>query len=166
MSNQNLETGAKRALTVTPQGEREIVMTRIFPAPRNLVWDVLSKPEHIRRWYGPLSDTMTSCEIDFRVGGAWRFVLESKGGGGCAFRGHFREITPVERIVQTSEFEDMPGHISLETITLDERDGQTTMTALCRFDSSEDRDGMLHSGMEAGAGESYNRMEELLQTLV
>ena len=162
MTNRLLENGAQNALTVSPQGERELVMQRTFNAPRALVWEVLSKPEHVRRWYGPRSDTMTVCELDFRVGGAWRFVLESQNGGGCAFRGHFREIVFPEKIVQTTEFEDMPGHISLETLTLEEQDGQTTMTILCQFDSTQDRDGMLYSGMEEGAGQSYDRLEELL----
>ena len=163
--NQTLENGAERALKVAPQGELEIVMSRTFSAPRELVWQALSRPEHIRRWYGPRSDTMTTCEIDFRVGGKWRFVLESEGGGGCAFRGEFRRIEQPETIVQTSEFEEMPGHISLETITLHEQNGRTAMTTLCQFDSTEDRDGMLYSGMEEGAGESYDRMEELLGEL-
>ena len=161
----NSDTTATPALKVAPQGEREIVMSRTFSAPRELVWEALSRPEHIRRWYGPRSETMTICEIDFRVGGKWRFVLESEGGGGCAFRGEFRRIERPETIVQTSEYEDMAGHISLETITLSEQNGRTTMTTLCQFDSTEDRDGMLYSGMEEGAGESYDRMEELLGEL-
>ena len=149
------------ALQVSTRGEREFVMTRSFQAPRGLVFEALSKPEHIRRWWGVHSDTMTTCEVDFRVGGKWRFVL-SNAGGGCAFRGEYREIVRPERIVQTSEFEEMPGHISLETISLHEHLGRTTMTALCVFDSREDRDGMLGSGMEEGVGESYDRLEELL----
>ena len=156
------EQSRRNALAVESRGEREFVMTRSFQAPRELVFEALSRPEHIRRWWGVRSDTMTTCEVDFRVGGKWRFVLSNAGGGGCAFNGEFREIVRPERIVQTSEFEEMPGHISLETMTLHEHLGRTTMTALCVFDTREDRDGMLASGMEEGVGESYDRLEQLL----
>ena len=120
-----------------------------------------SKPEHLRRWWGQRDDTMTVCEMDFRVGGAWRFVV-SGAQGEHGFRGEYREIAPPARVVQTFEWEGMPGHVSLETLTLEERDGQTTLTVHCRFDSRQDRDGMLHSDMETGAGESYDRLEALL----
>lgn len=156
----NMTTG-KNALSVTPHGAREIVMTRTFAAPRDLVWQAMSRPEHIRRWWGSCGDTMTVCDMDFRVGGQWRFVVDGPQGE-HGFRGEYREIIPIERMVQTFEWEGMPGHISLETLTLEERDGHTTMTITCVFDSMEDRDGMLGSGMEQGAGESYDRLEELL----
>lgn len=161
MNQQSLENGAQRALTVTPRGEREILMTRTFAAPRDLVFEALSQPQHIQRWWGQRDDTMTTCELDFRVGGTWRFVVNGPHGE-HGFCGEYREIVPVERIVQTFEWEGMPGHISTETLTLDERDGRTTMTILCQFDTLEDRDGMLGSGMEVGAGQSYDRLEELL----
>lgn len=153
------------ALSVTPRGEREILMTRTFNAPRDLVFETLSKPEHIRRWWGSCGDSMSVCEMDFRVGGAWRYVVTGAQGE-HGFRGHYREITPTTRIVQTFEWEGMLGHISLDILSLKEQDGQTTMTIECHFDSGADRDGMLGSGMEQGAGESYDRLEELLQTLI
>ncbi len=166
MNNRNSDAGAAvvPALKITTPSEREIVLTRNFNAPRELVFEALSQPQHIRRWWGIRDDTMTICELDFRVGGAWRFVVNGPQGQ-HGFRGQYREIVPVERIVQTFEWEGMPGHISTETLTLDERDGRTTMTILCQFDSTQDRDGMLGSGMETGAGESYDRLEELLESL-
>ena len=157
-----LECRAKpNALDVKVQGEREIVMTRRFDAPRAQVWQAFEQPELLQRWWGLRADEMTICEMDFRVGGAWCFVVNGPNGQ-HGFRGEFCEIVPHERIVQTFEWEGMPGHVSRETLTLDERDGQTTVTIHCLFETAQDRDGMLGSGMERGAGESYDRLEELL----
>ena len=157
-----LEYSAKpNALDVKAQGEREIVLRRVFDAPREAVWNALSQPELLKRWWGLRADAMTTCEMDFRVGGAWHFVVNGPNGE-HGFRGEFCEIVPGERIVQTFEWAGRPGHVSRETLTLDECDGQTTLTIHCLFDSREDRDGMLGSGMEQGAGESYDRLEELL----
>jgi uncharacterized protein YndB with AHSA1/START domain len=98
--------------------------------------------------------------MDFRPGGRWRFVQRGADGSEVAFRGVYREIVPPERIVNTFEFEGLPGHVSVETMTLVERDGKTTLTSTSRFDSAEDRDGMLRSGMEKGAAETYDRLAE------
>ena len=158
-----LEYSAKpNALDVKAQGEREIVLTRQFDAPRAAVWNALSRPELLKRWWGLRADEMMTCEMDFRVGGGYRFVVNGPQGQ-HGFRGEYCEIVPDERLVQTFEWEGMPGHVSRETLTLDEQDGQTTMIIRCLFDTPEDRDGMLGSGMEAGAGESYDRLEALLQ---
>ena len=164
MNNSTLNPTTKRSLTVVPQGEREIVLTRTFNAPRALVFEALSQPQHIRRWWGQSDDSMNVCEMDFREGGSWRFVVHGPQGE-HGFRGEYREISPALRIVQTFEWEGLPGHISLETLSLAERDRQTVMTILCLFDSPEDRDGMLGSGMEEGAGQSYDRLEALLGEL-
>ena len=145
--------------------DTEIEMSRVFNAPRQLVFEAYSKPEHVKRWWGQRGSTMTSCEIDFRPGGKWRFVTREKDGNEYAFRGEFREIVEPERIVQTFEFEPMAGHISVDHLTLTEQDGKTTMTIRSTFDSKEDLEGMISSGMETGAAESYDRLEELLQTL-
>ena len=152
-------------LSVTLPSDREIRLTRVFNAPRGLIFEAMSKPEHVARWWGPRDYTTTVSDMDFRVGGAWRFVQRAADGSEFGFRGEYREIVPPERVVQTFEFEGMPGHISVETMTLDERDGKTTLTATSVFTSVEDRDGMLQSGMEKGAGESYDRLEEFVQTL-
>lgn len=156
--------GTSRRLHVKPQGEREIVLSREFEAPRELVWEALSRPEHLRRWWGLRADSMSVCEMDFRVGGAWRFVVSGPQGE-HGFRGEYREIVRPERVVQTFEWEGMPGHISTETLTLQERGGATLMTIVSVFDTPQDRDGMLASGMEEGAGQSYDRLEELLHEM-
>lgn len=155
----------KQAMTLTLPSDREIVMTREFDAPRSLVFEAHSKAEHIRRWWGRRRDTMTLCEMDFRPGGAWRFVLRDTDGVEYGFRGEFREIVRPERIVWTFEFDGMPGHISVETVTFVERLGRTTLTATSVFDSVEDRNGMLQSGMEQGANETWDRLAEHLATL-
>jgi uncharacterized protein YndB with AHSA1/START domain len=156
---------AEGKITLSTPSDLEVVMTRVFNAPRRLVYEAHSKPEHIQRWWGPRGSTMTSCEVDFRPGGRWRFVLREADGSENAFRGEFRETLEPEKIVQTFEWEGMPGHISVETLTLVEQDDKTTVTSTSKFDSVEDRDGMLQSGMEAGANESFDRLEEHLATM-
>ena len=136
---------SSHALTVTTPSEREIVMTRSFDAPRELVFEAHSKPEHMKEWWGPRGFTMPVCEMDFRPGGAYRFVQRGPDGEDYAFRVEFREIVRPERIVWTFEFEGMPGSISVDTMTLTEEDGRTTITATSVFDSVEQRDGMLQS---------------------
>jgi uncharacterized protein YndB with AHSA1/START domain len=108
---------------------------------------------------------MLSCEMDFRPGGAWRFVLRAPDGNDYGFKGVYREIEPPERIVQTFEFEGMPGHGSVETATLEDLDGKTKLTVTCLYQSVEDRDGHYNSGMEAGMRESHDRLAELLNTM-
>ena len=151
--------------TLTMPSEREIVITRVFDAPRRLVFEAISKPEHVTRWWGPRSMTMVSCEMDFRPGGAWRFVKRGPDGNDYGFRGVYREIEPPERIVQTFEFEGVPGHVSVETATLEELDGKTKLTVKCLYQSVEDRDGHYNSGMESGMRESHDRLAELLSTM-
>jgi uncharacterized protein YndB with AHSA1/START domain len=153
-------------LTVTTPSEREIVLTREFDAPRALLFEALSKPEHLRHWWGQASSTLVQCDMDFRPGGKWRFVERGKDGQEWGFRGEVREIVPPEKIVQTFEWEGLPGHISVETMRLEDLDSRTRITVTSVFDSVEDRDGMLQSGMEQGAGESYDRLEAYLKTLV
>lgn len=153
------------AMTLTLLSDREIVMTRVFDAPRGLVFDAHTKPEHVKQWWGRRGSTLPVCEMDFRPGGVWRFVERQSDGAEYAFRGTYREIVPPERIVQTFEFEGMPGHISVDTLTLVERDGQTTLTTRTVFASKADRDGMLQSGMEAGAAELLDRLAEHLRTM-
>lgn len=152
-------------LMVTLPSDREIKMTRVFNAPRELVFEAHTKCEHLEKWWGQRGSPMSVCELDFRPGGKWRFVQKSPAGEEWGFRGEFREIVPPSTIVWTFEFEGMPGHISVDTLTFTEEDGRTTLTAVSTFDSVEDRDGMLQSGMEAGATETWDRLEEYLQTL-
>jgi len=152
-------------MTVHVISDLEVELVREFNVPRRLVFEAFSKPEHIRRWWGTREAPLAVCEIDFRPGGRYRFVVRKEKGQEYAFRGEFHEIVAPERIVQTFEVEGMPDSISFETLTLTEQDGRTTLRARSRMESIEARDAMLRSGMEAGAAQTYDRLEELLATL-
>lgn len=154
-----------RLTLVADPAQPRIVGTRVFDAPRRLVFEAHSSPEHLRHWWGWRGSTLPVCDMDFRPGGAWRFVQRTADGQEYGFRGVYREIVPPERIVQTFEFDGMPGHVSVETLTFEERDGKTTLTSTSVFQSMEDRDGMLQSGMEAGAAETLDRLAEYLGTM-
>ena len=153
------------ALTVTLPSDREIQMTRLFDAPREVIFEAYTSCEHLSRWWGPRKYELSSCEMDFRPGGKYRFVHSGPDGEEHGFRGEYREIIEPERIVSTFEWEGLPGHISIDTLTLVEENGKTRYTIVSLFDSVEDRDGMLQSGMEGGANESMERLEELLEEL-
>lgn len=154
----------KRSITVTLPSDREVVITRVFDAPRDLVFKAFTDPKLIPHWWGPRKYKTTVDKMDVRPGGAWRFVHRDEESNEHGFRGVYREIIPPERLVYTFEWEGLPGHILVETVTLEERDGKTTVTDHALFDTVEDRDGMLKSGMESGATESMDRLEELLAT--
>jgi uncharacterized protein YndB with AHSA1/START domain len=158
-------TAKSSEMTVTTPSDREIVLTREFNAPRDLVFEAHSSCEHMSRWWGPRKYETVSCEIDFRPGGKWRMVHRGPDGDEHAFRGEFREISRPDRLVWTFEYEGFPGHISEETLTLDERDGITTLAATAVYASVEDRDGMLQSGMTEGATETWERLDEYLAEL-
>lgn len=153
-------------LTVTTPSDLEISMSRTFDAPRELVFKAFTDPELIPRWWGQRATTTIVDKLDVRPGGEWRFIQRQDDGTEYGFRGEFIEIVPPERLVQTFEFEPMPGHIVTDTATFEEHDGKTTVTTMSRFNSKEDRDGMLQSGMESGAAESYDQLAELLATMV
>jgi uncharacterized protein YndB with AHSA1/START domain len=150
---------------VTLPSDREILITREFDAPRDLVFKAMSDPALIPQWWGPRKYETIVDKMDVRQGGSWRFINRLPDGTEFAFRGEYREIVPPERIVQTFEFEPMPGHISVETATFTERDGRTLLTARSVFASKEDRDGMIESGMETGLAETHDRFAELLAEL-
>jgi uncharacterized protein YndB with AHSA1/START domain len=153
-------------LKVSTPTDTEILMTRVFEAPRDLVFEAHSSCEHMTNWWGPRKYEVASCDIDFRPGGKWRIVHRGPGDEeDQGFRGEFRDIVRPERIVWTFEWEGLPGHISVETLTLEESDGKTTLTARSVWDNTQDRDGMLQSGMEEGAAETYDRLDEYLETL-
>jgi uncharacterized protein YndB with AHSA1/START domain len=153
-------------LTVTTPSDREIVMTREFNAPRELVFKAHSSCEDLSRWWGPRKYEFASCDIDFRPGGKWRIVHRGPDGEEYAFRGEYREIVPPERIVWTFEFEGFPGNVSVETLSLEEQDGKTMFRATSVYDTVEQRDAMLKSGMEEGASESMDRLDEYLEVLM
>lgn len=142
-----------------------LVITRVFDAPRELVFKAYTDPNLIPQWWGPRGYTTTVDKMDVRPGGVWRFVQRGPDGNEYAFNGVYREIVPTERLAYTFEFEGMPGHVLLETVTFEEHDGKTKVTATALFDTVEDRDGMLKSGMEGGAAESWDRLTEHLGTM-
>jgi uncharacterized protein YndB with AHSA1/START domain len=150
-------------LTVSLPSDKEIVLTREFNAPRDLVFRAFSSCEHLKHWWGQAGSTITECRMEFRPGGAWRMVERDAGGQEWGFRGEIREVVPPEKIVQTFEFEGMPGHVSVETLVLEDLGGaRTRLVTTSVFSSVEDRDGMIQSGMEKGAAESYDRLADYL----
>jgi len=152
------------AMTVTSPTDREIVFTRIFDAPRRLVFESYIDPKLIPRWWGPKGLTTTVDSMQVRPGGAWRFVQRGADGNECAFSGIYRGIVAPDWLAYTFELELMPGHVMLETVTFEELEGKTKVVTMARFDSVKDRDIMLNSGMEKGAAESWDRFAEILQT--
>lgn len=151
---------------VSTPSDHEIVMTRLFNAPRQLVFEVMSKPEHVRRWWGNLGAgySVPVCEIDFRVGGKWRFV-NAYPGGEAAFHGVYREIDAPGRIVFTEIYEPFPDAESVVTSVLTEENGKTRLVATCAYPSKDVRDMVMSTGMEKGAASSYDRLEDLTQEL-
>ena len=153
-------------LKVVAQGDRELVMTRVFDAPRDLVFAALTTPELLKRWFGPHGWTLTECEVDLRVGGVWRFFSRGPGGRTMGMRGVYREIIAPERLQYTEAFDDFAQHGSaLVTATLVERDRRTTLTNLILSPSREVRDAVVQSGMEHGAAETYDRLAGVLELL-
>lgn len=153
-----LNTGT---LKVTTPTDREVVMTRVFDAPRSMVFDAFSKPELLKRWFGPRGWDLVVCEVDLKVGGGFRFVLRGPDGKDMGMRGVYREIVPPERSVHMETFDDYPGEAQVTAVFV-EQGGQTTFTARVLYASPEIRDAVIQSGMEHGAAESYDRLAELL----
>ena len=148
-------------LKVTTPTDREIVLTRVFDAPRNLVFDAFSKPELLKRWFGPRGWSLVVCEVDLRVGGGFRFVLRGPDGRDMGMRGVYREIVPPERSVHMESFDDYPGESQVTALFV-EQGGKTTLTATVLYPSREVRDAVIKSGMEQGAAESYDKLAEML----
>ncbi|GAC1534840.1 MAG: SRPBCC family protein [Herpetosiphon sp.] len=154
---------AKTTFIAEP-GKQELVLTREFEAPRELVFQAFTDRELIPQWWGPKRLTTTVDEMDVRAGGRWRFIHQD-GDNMYAFHGVYHDVVAPERIVYTFEFEGMPGHVLLETVTFSEHDGKTTLTDQSVFQSVADRDGMVSSGMEEGASESMARFGQLVHEL-
>ena len=149
---------------IKPSGDREIIMTRLFDAPRELVFDALTKPELVKRWLlGPPGWSMPVCEIDLKVGGAYRYVWRNEDGREMGMGGKYTEIVRPDRIVNTELFDEAwyEGE-SLNTWVLTEKEGSTTLTVTMRYGSEKTRDGVLESGMEKGVAVSYERLDEIL----
>lgn len=146
--------------------ELEIRTTRKFDAPVELVWDVLTKPEHVRNWFAPFEDRVTICEIDLRVGGDYHIVFVTPDGMECSFRGTYLELGPPTRSVETWWFEGWgPGSEAVETVELHEADGVTTLTMLMVFDNAAGRANMKLDGPD-GQGSSFDKLEDYLRSLL
>ena len=150
---------------VTLPSDEEILITREFDAPRHLVYKAWTTPELVRRWWSGQRGEVTLAEIDLRVGGRWRYVMNAHGGFEVAFHGEYREIVPNERIVSTEVFEVYPDAEALDTLTLTETDGRTTLTILVQHSSREHRDAHIDSGMEGGMQESMDLLEQVAVSL-
>ncbi|RCG28601.1 ATPase [Sphaerisporangium album] len=147
--------------TFTTPSDREIVVTRVLDAPRRLVFDAWTSPEHLPHWMGRRDWTMRVCEIDLRPGGGYRFVWSGPGGGELTISGMYRVIAPPERLVTTETWEGRPD--VLNTLVLTEHDGVTTMTCTMLYPSREIRDAMLGTDMRAGMSEGFDRLEDRLR---
>lgn len=151
--------------TFSQPGARELQMTRVFDAPRELVWDAYTKREHISRWWGQRDSETIVDKQDARPGGEWRYVQKGQDGAEYGFHGEFLEVSPPDKLVYTFEFEGMPGHVVTDSLVFEEVDGKTRIVSTSTFVTEEDLQGMVASGMESGANESWERLAELLATL-
>lgn len=147
---------------VTLPSDTEILITRQFDAPAPLVWEALTRVEHVLRWWGPEWCPLLSADIDLRVGGTWRYIARMEDGNELAWSGEYREIEAPHSITSTECFEGFPDAVSLNTMTLTETDGVTTLQTLVRHQSQEFRDGHLNSGMEGGMQQTFDRLDQLL----
>jgi uncharacterized protein YndB with AHSA1/START domain len=157
-----MDARVDRTLKITTPSDLEFAMIRAFDAPRHLVFDAMTKPEHVRRWLG-----CSECEIDLRVDGAYRFVMRSAGGVDCELQGAYLEIVRPERVVFVERF-SMPGFTSDEyqvTSTFVESGGVTTLTTTILHPTRENRDGHLHSGVEKGVAPAYDRLADVVATM-
>jgi uncharacterized protein YndB with AHSA1/START domain len=148
-------------LKVTTPSDREIVLTRVFDAPRNLVYDAFTKPELLKRGFGPRGWSLVVCDVDLKIGGGFRFVMRGPDGKDMGMRGVYRELAPPDRSVHMESFDDYPGEAQVTAVFV-EQGGKTTMTATVLYPSKEVRDAVIQSGMEHGAAESYDKLAELL----
>jgi uncharacterized protein YndB with AHSA1/START domain len=147
---------------LVPTDRQEVVITRVFDAPRELVYRAFTDPKLVPEWWGP-RDVETIVDVmDVRPGGQWRFLNREASGEEYGFHGVYHDVTPPDRLVYTFEYEGVPGHCLLETITFEDVDGGTRVTDRAVYQTLEDRDGMVASGMESGARDSMDRLAELL----
>jgi uncharacterized protein YndB with AHSA1/START domain len=159
-----VETMAKAEYVIEP-GKQEIIITRDFDAPRELVFKAYTDPKLLPQWFGPREYTTIVDKMEARPGGLWRFVQRNQNGEEFAFHGVHHDIVAPERIVATFEFEGVPGHVLLQTVTLERLGQKTRMVEQLLFQSVADRDGMVASGMQRGSDDSMDRLAEILATL-
>jgi uncharacterized protein YndB with AHSA1/START domain len=155
----------KATLDVATPGDREVLMTRFFEAPRRLVFDAFTKPALLNRWFGPGGWSLAVCEVDLRIGGGFRFMLSGPGAAKMDVRGVYREIAVPEHCVYVESFDDYPGE-SLVTSKFVEQEGGTILTVNVLYPSQQVRDAVVRSGMEHGAAECYDKLAELLESIL
>jgi uncharacterized protein YndB with AHSA1/START domain len=163
-----MATSSGTAIVTLPTDE-QILITRQFDAPKHLVYEAWTTPELVKRWWHANRGEVTTCEIDLRVGGEWRYVMVAEGGFEVGFHGEYREIVPNERIVSTEVYEgisDGEAHAALNTLTLTEVDGRTTLTILVQHQTKEGRDAHINSGMEAGMQDAMDLLEQVAVSLL
>jgi uncharacterized protein YndB with AHSA1/START domain len=160
-----MEMTGSRAAKVTLPTDTQILITREFDAPRELVYEAYTTPELVKRWWSAKRGEMTVADIDLRVGGGWRYVMVTDDGFEVAFHGEYREIVPNERIVSTEVYEAMPDAAALDTLELSEVDGRTTLTILVEHERKEHRDAHIESGMEDGLQDALDLLEQVATSL-
>lgn len=159
-----MTTAAGAAATVTTPSDRSIRVERVFAAPRERVWQAMTDPALVAQWWGRGNKLVIERD-EIERGGHWRYV-EHADDGAHGFEGRYREVTPPERVVRTFEWDGMPGHVIVETATLEDLgDGRTRLVSVSLFHTTEERDGMLHSGMEGGMHESYAALDRVLAAM-
>ena len=151
-----------KTLTITTPSDREVMLSREFNAPALMVFDALTKPEWLKRWYGPKGWMLVVCDLDLRVGGAWRFVVRQPAGKEIGQRGIYQEIDRPNRIVNTESWEDWDAGETLVTTILSEHDGGTAFQCTILFPSKDVRDTVVKAGLEHGAKEGYDKLAEVL----
>jgi uncharacterized protein YndB with AHSA1/START domain len=159
---------SSRSAKVTLPTDEQILITREFDAPKHLVYEAYTTPELVRRWWHAGRGEMTVCDIDLRVGGKWRFAMVTPDGTEVGFHGEYRELVPNERIVSTEVYEGVPGgddDPAIDTLTLTEADGRTTLTIIMQLSSKETRDMIIDSGMEEGLQDALALLEQAAVSL-
>jgi uncharacterized protein YndB with AHSA1/START domain len=150
---------------ITTPSDREVVLTRVFDAPRALVFDALTTPDLLKRWYGPTGWSLVVCDIDLRVGGRWRYVVRRPDGKEIGQKGVYREIARSERIVNTEAWEDWDAGETLVTTVLTEVNGKTTFSSTIVFPSKEVRDTVVKNGLTRGVTETYDKLAAVLASI-
>lgn len=161
-----MEMTSSGTAVVTLPTDTQILITREFDAGRHLVYRAWTTPELIKRWWSGERGEVTSVEVDLQVGGKWRYVMVAHGGFEVAFHGEYIEIVPNERIVSTEVYEGAPGAAAVNTLTLTETAGRTTMTLLVQHENQADRDAHINSGMEVGMQEAMDKLEQVARSLL
>jgi uncharacterized protein YndB with AHSA1/START domain len=151
--------------TVTLPTDEQILITREFDAPKELVWRAYTEPDLVRRWWHANRGEMTICEIDLRIGGGWRYVMVTPDDFEVAFHGEYREVVPYERLVSTEVYEAVPDAEALDTVEFAEADGRTTITMVVQHQRKEHRDMHIESGMEDGLQDALGLLERVAQSL-